>query len=492
MPFNYLENLAHYIPELIICFTMIGCILYESAYENDDDDRGILYLIAILGLGVAGIFAYQKILQENTFILGNALVIDSLSSVSKILMILGTAGAIYLSKISKDIYQDLKGEFVIMSSGVLVGGCLLASANNMLILYLGIETLSILSYVMASFKKTDDRSSEAGLKYVLYGGVSAAVMLFGMSHIYGVLGTINFQEMAIALSGIAKSYPNDQLTVLIPAFILFIAGIGYKISSVPFHMWTPDVYEGSPMPVTAFFSIVPKIAGITILLRVSTLFFAESNILSMTWFGILSSMAIATITVGNIAAIGQRSVKRMLAYSSISHAGMMMLGVVVLNTVGMRSILFYAVTYIFMTLVAFYILSIINDEYNNDHFERFSGLIYKKPLMAILMAVTMFSLAGIPPLSGFVAKFHILNAVVKDGYYTLAVIAGLNSVISLYYYLKIVRLMVFKPYEGSESILGFGVINQTLVTILFVPVVLLGVFWAGTMSKLGLASILLK
>jgi NADH-quinone oxidoreductase subunit N len=182
----------------------------------------------------------------------------------------------------------------------------------------------------------------------------------------------------------------------------------------------------------------------------------------------------------------------MLAYSSISHAGMMMLGIVVLNTVGMRSILFYAVTYIFMTLVAFYILSIVNDEYDNDHFERFSGLIYKKPLMAILMAVTMFSLAGIPPLSGFVAKFHILNAVVKEGYYTLAILAGLNSVISLYYYLKIVRLMVFKPYEGSENLVGFGVLNQTIVTVLFIPIVMLGIFWAGTMAKLNLANILMN
>jgi NADH-quinone oxidoreductase subunit N len=471
---------------------MIACILFESAYEKNDSDRGILYLIAILGLGSAGVFAYQKIFAENTFILGSALAIDSFSSTAKVLMIIGTIGALYLSKISKDIYQDLKGEFVIMSTGVLVGGCLLASANNMLILYIGIETLSILSYVMASFKKTDDRSSEAGLKYVLYGGVSAAVMLFGMSHIYGVLGTINFQEMATALSGIAQSYPNNQLTILIPSFILFIAGIGYKISSVPFHMWTPDVYEGSPMPVTTFFSIVPKIAGITILLRVSSLFFSESNLLSVSWFGIISSMSILTITVGNIAAIGQRSVKRMLAYSSISHAGMMMLGIVVLNTVGMRSILFYAVTYIFMTLVAFYILSIVNDEYDNDHFERFSGLIYKKPLMAILMAVTMFSLAGIPPLSGFVAKFHILNAVVKEGYYTLAILAGLNSVISLYYYLKIVRLMVFKPYEGSENLVGFGVLNQTIVTVLFIPIVMLGIFWAGTMAKLNLANILMN
>lgn len=492
MPFNYLENLAHYIPELILCFTMISAILFESAYEDDDSDRSFLYIMAMLGVAVAGIFAFQKLYQENTFILGNALAIDSFASLAKLLMIIGTLGALYLSKISKDIYSDLKGEFVIMSIGVLIGGCLLASANNMLILYIGIETLSILSYVLASFKKTDDRSSEAGLKYVLYGGVSAAIMLFGMSHIYGVLGTINFQEMSAGLVELGKGYPNNHLTILIPSFLLFIAGISYKISSVPFHMWTPDVYEGSPMPVTTFFSIVPKIAGIAVLMRVSTLFFSDANLLSVTWFGIISCLALLTITVGNIAAIGQRSVKRMLAYSSISHAGMMMLGVIVINTVGMKSILFYAVTYIFMTLVAFYILSIVNDEYDNDHFERFSGLIYKKPLMAILLSVTMFSLAGIPPLSGFVAKFHILNAVVKEGYYTLAIIAGLNSVVSLYYYLKIVRLMIFKPYEGSEVIAGFGTLNQTIITVFFVPVVFLGIFWSGLMTKLDLASIILK
>ena len=478
MELNYLGSLARYVPEAIICLTMTMTMAVEATYPNEERSRPLMYWTALVGLFAALVVLCLNLGDAPTAVFFNAVVIDSFSTFIKIIMVLGTIGAIWLSSSSKDIYHPVKAEFVMLALGVLVGGMLLASANNMLTLYLGIETLSILSYALASLRKNDERSSEAGLKYALYGGISAGLMLFGMSHMFGVLGTIQFNGIAAVISGLGQA----ELLVLIPAFLLFFAGIGYKIACVPFHMWSPDVYEGSPLPVTTFFSIVPKMAGIAVLLRVTMSFFGTESVLQYSWLGLMQVIAALTMTVGNISAINQRSIKRMLAYSSIGHAGFMMLGAIVLDEIGVRAVLFYGVAYLFMTLVAFAITSFVQDKYGNDHFERFSGLIYRHPMMAMAMATIMFSLAGIPPFSGFVAKFNILAAVINKGYLTLAIIAGINSVVSLYYYLKVVRLMVFKPQEDNDGVAGFGFVNQTVIVLLVVPVVVLGVFWSKIMA----------
>jgi len=488
MALNYLASISRYVPELLAVVLMVGLIFIEASYGRDEKKKPFFYLAAMLGLVFIFINLGANLNKPATMIFTGSMTIDPFSTLTKMLMVLGTMGAIYLSKESKDIYDNLKSEFSIMALGVLIGGMILASANNLLMVYIGIETLSILSYALASFKKNEERSSEAGLKYSLYGGISSGVMLFGMSHIFGVFGSIQFSEI---MAGVNGGLSATQLAVLLPSFIMFFAGIGYKIACVPFHMWAPDVYEGSPLPVTTFFSIVPKVAGIAILLRVTMTFFGQEGAMQVTWVGALSVISALTMTVGNVSAIGQRSVKRMLAYSSISHAGMMMMGVVVISELGTRSILFYAITYLFMTLVAFYVTSFVADKYGNDHFERFSGLIKRYPMMAIMMSVVMFSLAGMPPLSGFVAKFNILSALLSEKHYMLAMIAVLNSVVSLYYYMKIIRLMVLKDVESMEPIIGFGVMNQSIILVLTVPVVALGLFWSGIMRLTEGASIFL-
>ncbi len=488
MGINFLANLSHYIPELMVIATMMGLLFVEACFKNSERNRLYLYITAGIGLLFTFWSLGAALSTKPLFIFTNSVAIDPFSTLIKMIMVLGAAGAIYLSADSEDIYSNLKSEFAILAMGVLVGGMLLASANNLLTLYLGIETLSILSYVMSSLKKKDDRSSEAGLKYVLYGGVASGIMLFGMSHIFGTLGTINFNDIVGALKGVE----NTQIAILLPSFLFMFVGIGYKIACVPFHMWSPDVYEGSPIPVTTFFAIVPKMAGLAALVRITMgLFGEEQTILQISWVGVLQVAAALTMIVGNVSAIAQKSVKRMLAYSSIGHAGFMLLGVVVVDQTGASALAFYGVTYLFMTLVAFFITGYVSDHYGNDHFERFNGLIHRYPVMSIMMILTMVSLAGIPPMSGFVAKFNILAAAVKKGYFTLAIIGGLNSVVGLYYYLKIVRLMVFKPAEGQEAILGFGVRNHVVVIGLTVPVVLLGIFWASILSLSSGANLLL-
>jgi NADH-quinone oxidoreductase subunit N len=397
-------------------------------------------------------------------------------------------GVIYLSKSSKDVYTNLKSEFAIMAVGVLIGGMLLASANNMLTLYLGIETLSILSYVLSSFKRDEGSSAEAGMKYALYGGLSAGIALYGISHLYGILGSIQFIDITQQLAGLEGA----NLTIVMISFLMFFVGIGYKISAFPFHMWTPDVYQGAPIPVTSFFAIVPKMAGIAVLVRVSMIFFADESILAVAWTGLILVIAAMTMTVGNVTAIGQSSVKRLLAFSSIGHVGVMILGVVVLNEVGIKAILFYGITYMFMTLIAFYITSHLSDMYGTDTYDVFKGLIYKHPLMAMIMAGVLFSLAGMPPFSGFVAKYHIFSVVIEKKYYGIALIAAINSVIALYYYMKLAIVMIFGQAEGQDKVQGFSFANQTVIVVLFLPVIFLGIFWEQAMNLSGNAALFIK
>ncbi len=474
----YLANLSHYVPELLAIVTMMGLLFLEATYGDDEKGRHYVFWSAIAGIFSTAVFLVLQLGNKPVMIFTNAVVIDPFSTLAKLIMTLGTLGCFIIAKTSSDIYEKLKSEFYIMTTGVLVGGMLLSSANNLLIIYLGIETLSILSYVLAALKKDDDRSSEAGLKYVLYGGLSAGVMLYGISHVYGVLGTIQFNEIIPMMKGLNT----EQIVILMPSFLLFFVGLGYKIACVPFHMWTPDVYEGSPIPVTAFFSIVPKVAAIACLIRVTLTFFSDPGVLQYSWVGLLSVVSALTMTVGNVSAIGQKSVKRMLAYSSISHAGMMLLGVIVIDEVGIRAILYYAIAYLFMTLVAFFVTSFVANKYGNDHFERFNGLIKRYPVMAIMMSITLFSLAGLPPFSGFVAKFNILAAIIAKKHYTLAVIAALNSVVSLFYYMKLSRLMILKEPDSTESIQSFSFVGQSVIVALAIPIVILGIFWGSIMS----------
>ena len=483
---NLLANLSYYIPELAAVATMIGLLFMEATYK-ESSGRKFVFIGGYIGLLFSLIALFFNLGIPGTLLFTNAVIIDPFSTWIKIVMVMGTIVSVHLASISKEISQNLKSEFFILSTGVLVGGMLLASANNMLTIYLGVETLSILSYIMASLRKNDQKSSEAGLKYVLYGGVSAAVMLFGIGHIYGVLGTINFAEIGPHL----KELSDVQTYILLPAFLFFFVGLGYKIACVPFHMWSPDVYEGSPTPVTMFFSIIPKIAGIAALVRVNYLFFSQEGILQTGWLGVLQVIAACTMTVGNISAINQRSVKRMLAWSSISHVGMILLGLVSMDELGIRAVMFYLLVYVFMTLVAFFITALIANEYGNEHFERFSGLLKSHPLVSIAMTIVMFSLAGLPPLSGFIAKFNILSVVVAKKYYILAIIAVLNSVISLYYYMKIIRFMVFGSI-GQQKVMKINFTNQVIIISLTIPVVFFGIFWERILSISSEAKILIQ
>jgi NADH-quinone oxidoreductase subunit N len=487
MLLSLLSNLAFYVPEMICIFLMCFLLIMEATYKKETG-RTWLYVTSLIGLGTTLIVLIGNMSLSPVKIFADAVVIDTFSTLTKILMVLGTIFSIYIASISKDIYEELKAEFVIMAVGVLVGGMLLASANNLLTLYLGIETLSILSYVMSSFKRNDSASNEAGLKYALYGGITAGVMLFGMSHMYGIFGSIQFEVIA---AGLAKA-EGVTLWAGFASIILFFVGIGYKIACAPFHMWSPDVYQGSPIPVTSFFSIVPKLAGMAVLLRVSTVLFANESGVQGSWIFLLHVVAALTMSVGNITAITQDSVKRLLAFSSIGHVGMMLLGVLVLDEVGVRAILFYGIIYLFMTIVAFTVTSHLADKYGNDSMSSFKGIAKKHPYVAIAMMFALFSLAGVPPFAGFIAKFNIFSAVISKGYYGIALVAAINSVIALYYYMRIVRVMVFEKAEYEEPVESLGFKNQGIIVVMSLPLLVLGIFWDGIMHVADMAHIFIK
>ena len=483
-----IANLSRYVPELVGVVTMVGLLFLEASSRRFEKGRNYVFFLAGIGLLFCLFSLFHNMSLPATTAFTGAVIIDPFSTMVKVIMTLGTLGAIYFAIVSKDIYESLKSEFIILSVGVLIGGMLLASANNFLTVYLGVETLSILSYVLASLKRSDGKSTEAGIKYALYGGITSGIMLFGMSHIYGLLGTIQFSEIVNNVLELERS----KMLMLLPSFVLVFAGLGYKIACVPFHMWSPDVYEGSPIPVTTFFAIVPKLAGIAVLVRISYVFFNQAGVLQDSWIGLLEVVAILTMTIGNVLAIGQKSVKRMLAYSSISHAGVMLIGVLVIDQVGVSALLFYGFAYLFMTLGAFGITSFLSDQFDSDRFEAFDGLVKSHPFMAVAMVVVMFSLGGIPPFAGFVAKYNILSVAVHGGFYTLTIIAVLNSVVSLYYYLRIVRVMVFKDSVYQEKVLGFTFINQLIMVGICLPVIFLGIFWEKIVLVTTNAHLLIK
>lgn len=480
--------LGYYIPEVICVILMCTLLLLESSTNGEHGPRTKIHFYSQIGLLIALINLFMNLGEKPVHLFHNAVTIDPFSTLVKIIMVIGTMGAIFIAHTSKDIYTNLKAEFSAMAVGVLVGGMLLASANNMLTLYLGIEILSILSYVMSSFKRDDATSTEAGMKYALYGGLSAGVALFGISHLYGVFGSIQFVDIAAKMG----TLEGTSLAIVLVSFIMFFVGLGYKISVFPFHMWTPDVYQGSPIPVTTFFAIVPKMAGLAALIRVSFVFLQEGSALTISWNVLLLVIAAMTMTVGNVTAIGQSSVKRLLAFSSIGHVGMMILGVVVMNAAGVQAILFYGITYLFMTLIAFYITSYLSDMYGSDSFDVFRGLVYKHPVMAVIGVGVLFSLAGLPPFSGFIAKFNIFAVVIEKKLYGIAIIAGINSVIGLYYYMKLAKTMIFGQADGEEKVLGFTLMNQAVIVVLFIPVLLLGIFWESAMSLSGHAALFIK
>ncbi len=385
---------------------------------------GALLLAAVLTLGQA----------EGTA-MGGQYVADAYTRFAKILVLLGAAAGLVLSLDWNEKQGLSRFEFPVLILFATLGMMILVSANDLMSLYLGLELMSLSLYVCAAFDRDNGRSAEAGLKYFVLGALASGLLLYGASLIYGFSGTTNFDRIADAVEG---SAPN---TGVIVGLVFVIAGLAFKISAVPFHMWTPDVYEGAPTPVTGFFAAAPKVASLLLLAR---LLEGPFGSITPVWQQVIVLCSLGSMILGAFAAIGQSNIKRLMAYSSIGHIGYALMGLAVGSDAGMRGLLLYIAIYMFMNIGAFAVLiAMRRDGRAVKGVDDLAGLGRTDPAMALAMAVFMFSMAGIPPLAGFFGKLYVFLAAVHGGFWVLAVVGVLASVVSAYYYLRIVKVMYF-------------------------------------------------
>ncbi len=390
--------------------------------------------------------------------------VDPFAVFVKMLVLVGALLGVILALDYNDKQSLTRFEFPVLVLFATVGMMVMASATSLMSLYLGLELQSLAIYVLAAFARDEVRSSEAGLKYFVLGALASGLLLYGISLVYGFAGTMDFAAL-----GHAFTEPGSVSVGLVVGVVFIIAGLAFKISAVPFHMWTPDVYEGAPTPVTALMSTAPKVAAMALLLR--TLAVPFGHLLAQ-WTPLLALISIASMIIGALGAIGQRSIKRLMAYSSIGHIGYALIGLAVGTQAGYRGVLIYLVTYVFMSVGTFAcIIAMRRRGRALEKIADLNGLASTDPMLALAFAVLMFSMAGIPPMSGFFGKLYVFLAAVQAGNWWLAVIGVVTSVVSAYYYIRVVKVIYFDPAEPAfdrrSASLSFVAAAGTLFTLLF-------------------------
>ena len=427
------------LPEIVLGLGAMALLMF-GVYRGERSVRTIDYasvaLLIIAGLIVLTLPAGKLVTFDGSF------VVDGFARFLKVLAIIGSAAAILMSIDHAERERQQRFEYSILIVLSTLGMLMLISAADLIALYVGLELMSLPLYVVAASHRNSLRSTEAGLKYFVLGALSSGMLLYGASLVYGFTGTVSFV-------GIAHSAA-DAGTGLIFGLVFLFVGFCFKVSAVPFHMWTPDVYEGAPTPVTAFFAAAPKVAGIAMFVRATVVAFPG---ITAQWQEIVVFVSIASMLLGAFAAIGQRNIKRLMAYSSIGHMGFALIGLAAGTSEGVQGVLVYMAIYLTMTLGVFaVILSMRRSGGMVESIDQLAGLARTHPTMAFFLAMLLFSMAGVPPLAGFFAKFYVFLAAIKAGLYILAVIGVLASVIGSYYYLAIIKVMYFEePAEPFYS-----------------------------------------
>jgi NADH-quinone oxidoreductase subunit N len=445
---NQLTTIQDFMPVMPELVLAVGAmlLLMVGAYAGEGSARFVNALSIVLIAAVAVLLV--QLPAGRLVMFNDSFVVDDFARFLKLLMLCGSAGTLMLSLDYLTAEKQQRFEFGVLVLLATLGMMLLISANDLIALYLGLELMSLPLYVIASSNRDNARSTEAGLKYFVLGALSSGMLLYGASLVYGFTGTVNF-------AGIAKATQDGAGLGLIFGLVFMFAGFCFKVSAVPFHMWTPDVYEGAPTPVTAFFAAAPKVAGIAIFVRATVTAFPG---ITHSWQQIVVFVAIASMVLGAFAAIGQKNIKRLMAYSSIGHMGFALVGLAAGTAEGVQGVLVYMTIYVGMTLGTFAcILSMRRDGVLVENISDLAGLSRTKPTMAFFLAMLLFSLAGIPPLAGFFGKFYVFLAAINAGLYLLAVIGVLASVVGAYYYLMIVKTMYFdeavQPFQSMPGLL---------------------------------------
>lgn len=471
-------NLIPLLPEIIISLAAM-VILLVGAWTGPQERWG-LGVLALAGMLLAmGLTFSGGDARVTTF--DGLFVGDAFSMFMKGLMFLATIMALVMSWEYRKKHEFDGGEYYVLTLFALLGGLVMASAGDFMVFYLGLELMSLSLYVLAAFKVDDIRSNEAGLKYFVLGGLASGLMLYGVTLVYGSTGTTSFSAIHDALVGM------EHVSMgIVVGMIMILSGLAFKIAAVPFHMWAPDVYEGAPTSVTAFMAVVPKIAAFAAIYRIMMDAFLP---LQDQWQPMLQVLALLSMAVGAFAAIVQTNIKRMLAYSSVGHMGYALVGFSTAGEAGMKSVIIYLAIYIFMNLGTFALVMALNrDEATGEEIEDFKGLGRKRPVLAFVMMVFMFSMAGIPPLAGFIGKFYVFMAAVDAGFIKLAIAGVLFSAVGAFYYLRIVKLMYFDE-AASEFSMPVATTSNAVVWVSWAMILFWGVFptslitWAGASIK---------
>ena len=470
-------NLESIGPWITLSIFAIAILLADAL--SPKGNRAAAPILALAGLAVAGIQTASLWGKTGTDF-ARMVYVDNFSFFFYLVFILGTGLTVLISlQYLKDYGKNL-AEYYALLLFATVGMMLMAAGSHLIMIFLGLEVMSIAVYVLAGLFREDARSNEAALKYLILGAFASAFLLFGMAMLYGAAGgTLFLNDLPAKLAGGFK-----PLTLL--AIALLIVGFGFKVASVPFHMWTPDVYEGAPTSVTAFMALGVKAAAFAAFARV---FFLAFPALQPDWTMVLWVVAVATMTLGNIVAIAQTNIKRMLAYSSIAHAGYLLVAIIAANQLGVVSLMYYLLAYTLMNLGAFGVVILIGrqkDSYLSIY--DYAGLGAQHPVLAASMALFMFALAGIPPTAGFVGKFYVFSAAVQAGYIWLAIIGVMNSVVSVYYYLRITVLMYMKPAEADLGPVSFAPAVTATLALTALGIMLIGVF-PGFIYNLAMNSV---
>jgi NADH-quinone oxidoreductase subunit N len=455
-----MENFNFILPEIFIALSIMF-LLVLGVFKKDSSN--LIFNISLLVLLITAIITLNETSSINRITLFNdSIVVDYMASLMKIITLVGAFFVLVISSNYLKIFKIFKIEYPILILSSVLGMMVMISSNDLMVFYMGLELQSLALYVLATFNRDELKSSEAGLKYFVLSALSSGLLLYGCSLIYGFSGSTNFDIISTQL--------NSNEYVLTFGIVFILVGLAFKISAVPFHMWAPDVYEGSPTSVTLFFTMVPKIAALTVFIRF--LYVPFLNLIDQ-WQMIIIFLSIASMLFGAIAAIGQTNIKRLIAYSSIGHIGYTLAGLATGSIEGIQSSIVYISIYVVMNLALFSCLLMLkrNNNYYED-IEDLSGLSKNHPLLSLSLLVILFSLAGIPPLAGFFAKFYIFAAVLEQSMYFLAIVGLLSTVIAAFYYLRIIKIIYFdkekEKYDDDHSLwLKFSITFSTILILLY-------------------------
>jgi len=476
-------NLELFMPELSLAGFAIVVILLDLFIQR----KGLLVVVSIAGLVVSAAFTLAMWGGSSQAIFNNMLAVDNFALFFKLLF-LGIAALVILASVDYvSKFARFQGEYYALVLLSTLGMMLMAATAELISIYIALELTSISLYILVGFLK-DTKSTEASLKYLLLGAVASAILLYGMALVFGFTGKTHLGEIAQVI----QAMPPQTLLAspaLILGIVLLVAGFGFKIAAVPFHMWVPDVYEGAPTPITAYLSVASKAAGFAIILRVFYSAFGLPNWLSLDWGLLFAVLAAIGMTLGNVVAIPQANIKRMLGYSSIAQAGYLMVGLATMGlspasgVLGRSGLLFFLASYALANLGAFIAIIAISNKLDSDLINDYSGMGKRAPLLALALTLCLISLIGMPPAAGFMAKFYIFSGAVQHGLLWLVVIAVMNSVISAYYYMRVVKVMWLGEPVSEEAVPSPGALRVALA-IACSGVLLLGVI-PGYLMKLA-------